>query len=45
MAFWELPKEAVSMVTRGMALYSGTPKQLKKMAAIQMVRGPRSAMT
>jgi len=38
LAFWELPAEAVNMVTRGMALHAGPAKRLKRMPAIEMVR-------
>lgn len=38
LAFWELPKEAMSMIVRGMALHEGTAKDLKKLPAIQLVR-------
>jgi len=38
LAFWELPEEAVQIVTRGMALYSGAMKRLKRMPAIELVR-------
>ena len=38
LAYWELPKEAASMVVRGMALHAGTNKALKKMPAIELVR-------
>lgn len=35
---WELPKEAASMLVRGMALLDCTPRQLKKLPAIELVR-------
>ena len=38
LAFWELPAEAAHMVTRGLALISGSPKRLKRMPAIELVR-------
>jgi hypothetical protein len=38
LAFWELPKEALLIVTRGMALHEGTAKQLKRMPALDLVR-------
>ena len=38
LAFWELPKEATTMLVRGMALHEGTAKQLKRMPAVELVR-------
>ena len=38
LAYWELPKSAISMVVRGMALRSAAPRALKKMRAIELVR-------
>ncbi len=38
LAYWELPSDLVTMVTRGMALLSVSPKRLKRMPAIELVR-------
>ena len=35
---WELPPHAVNMIVRGMALQTHSPKALKKMKAIELVR-------
>jgi len=38
LAFWDLPKDAMAMIIRGMALHEGTLKDLKKLPAILLVR-------
>lgn len=38
LAYWELPEQAVQMVTRGMALHHGPHKRLKRVAAVELVR-------
>jgi len=38
LSFWELPEEALQLVTRGMALHTGPMKRLKKVPAIELVR-------
>ena len=38
LAFWDLPKEASDIIVRGMGLFEGTAKDLKKLPAIFLVR-------
>jgi len=35
--YWDLPADAIQMITRGLALFSGPTKMLKKMPAIELV--------
>lgn len=36
--FWELPQDAVQMIARGLALFTGPTKMLKKLPAAELVR-------
>ena len=42
LAYWELPKTAIAMVVRGMALHAGPPKSLKRLKAIELAITDRS---
>lgn len=38
LAYWEMPKDAMAMISRGIALHEGSVKSLKKVSAVEFVR-------